>query len=550
MENTNSSLQKSLFLGLDLSTQSLKALVLNEDFKVILLESVVFSKDLPHYNTDNGVFHMETGEKVSPTLMFVEALDLVLEKIKKSSIPIEKITAISGSGQQHGSVFWGKDSEIKLSNIDPSENLMSQFIRNNMFSNEFSPIWMDSTTTKYCRELEEKFGAKNLCEVTGSKAFERFTGNQIKKIFAEKNDMYNKTEHISLISSFLAEIFIGKFASPDFSDASGMNLFDLNKKRWDETLLNFCGGETLASKLRDPVPSYTFLDKISDYFVKRYGFSKECIIIAFSGDNPCSLVGSGILNPGIVGISLGTSDTIFSLVDKTEAKFNFDGHLFVSPTDENQYMMMVCMKNGALVREKIKKLQANDSWEEIEKSLNESNPGNNGICGFFFEYPEISPEINVSNFTLFLDKTGQEININQIAEKEIIRAVFESKAFLLKLALEKFGIRNIEKVIVTGGSSKCFGFLQIISDVFNCEIYKLDNAETAALGAALRAFHGYSCQNNKKVVNMQSVIPFKKEDYSLVAKPQNEAHLAYREVLKQFSEGLEKLVQKYPYNKK
>ena len=130
------------------------------------------------------------------------------------------------------------------------------------------------------------------------------------------------------------------------------------------------------------------------------------------------------------------------------------------------------------------------------------------------------------------------------------QATMFSIAFLVRIKIEKFGIRNIEKVIVTGGSSKCFGFLQIISDVFNCEIYKLDNAETAALGAALRAFHGYSCQNNKKVVNMQSVIPFKKEDYSLVAKPQNEAHLAYREVLKQFSEGLEKLVQKYPYNKK
>lgn len=550
MEHTNLSLEKPLFLGLDLSTQSLKALVLNEDFKVILLESVVFSKDLPHYNTDNGVLHMETGEKVSPTLMFVEALDLVLEKLKKSSIPIEKIIAISGSGQQHGSVFWGEDSEIKLSNLDPSENLSSQFIRKNMFSNNFSPIWMDSTTTKYCKELEEKFGAKNLCEVTGSKAFERFTGNQIKKIFVEKNDVYNKTEHISLISSFLAEIFIGKFSCPDFSDASGMNLFDLSKKRWDETLLNLCGGETLSSKLREPVPSCSFLDKISDYFVKRYGFDKECMIIAFSGDNPCSLVGSGILNPGTVGISLGTSDTVFSLVEKTEAKFNFDGHLLVSPTDENQYMMMVCMKNGALVREKVKKLHANDSWEEIEKSLNESKPGNDGICGFFFEYPEISPEVNVSNFALFFDSTGEEINVNKIAQKNIIRAVFESKAFLLKLVLEKFGIKNIERVIVTGGSSKSFGFLQIISDVFNCEIYKLDNSETAALGAALRAYHGYFCQKNKKAVKMQSVIPFREEDYNLVAKPRNEAHLNYREVLKQFSESLEKLVQKYPYGKK
>jgi xylulokinase len=258
--------------------------------------------------------------------------------------------------------------------------------------------------------------------------------------------------------------------------------------------MTICGGPSLQSKLMNPVPSYACLGRIHSYFVKRYGFNEECKVIVFSGDNPCSLVGSGILNPGVVGISLGTSDTIFSLIEKNEAKCNFDGHLFVSPTNENQYMMMACMKNGALIREKFKKLHAYDNWEDVDKFLNESNPGNNGIIGFFFDYPEISPAINVENFSLFQGKNGEEINIEKLKNEEIIRAVMESKAFLLKLALEKFGIKHIEKVVVTGGSSKCKGLIQIISDVFNCEIYKLENMETAAIGAAFRAFHGYDAK--------------------------------------------------------
>ena len=545
MLNSNS----SLFLGFDLSTQSLKSVIIDENLKTIYSDAVIYSKDLSHYNTENGVIHLETGEYVSPVLMFIEALDLILERMKNLNIPFESIVGISGSAQQHGSIYWNSHSEKILKNLKNSEKLLPQFLENNCFSYEYAPIWMDSTTSKYCKELEETFGREKLCQVTGSKAFERFTGNQIKKMFIEKEETFINTSHISLISSFLAEIFLGCFTSIDYSDASGMNLFDITNKRWDDTLLNICGGSSLRLKLSNPVPSSKILGKIQSYFVKRYGFYPECKIIAFSGDNPCSLVGLGISHPGVVGISLGTSDTIFSLIKKSEAKCNFDGHLFVSPLNEEEFMMMACMKNGALVRERYKKLYAKDDWECLESLLTEENLNDNENIGFFFDFPEIAPQINVENFSFFQDKTKKEISIDKLTNQEIIQCLYESKAIILKLSLEKFGIKTIEKIIVTGGSSKSKGFLQIIANVFNCMIYKLDTEETAVLGAAYRAFHSLSCENNGNFLNIDDVITFNKQNYQVMAIPNPKRSIIYSELMKRYSSLLDELLKKFPYNK-
>ncbi len=54
----------------------------------------------------------------------------------------------------------------------------------------------------------------------------------------DKEEIYQNTDHISLISSFVAEIFLGKYGSIDYSDGSGMNLLDINKYEWDDRFLN------------------------------------------------------------------------------------------------------------------------------------------------------------------------------------------------------------------------------------------------------------------------------------------------------------------------
>lgn len=97
---------------------------------------------------------------------------------------------------------------------------------------------MDSSTTSHCLALEKAVGgAQELANLTGSRAYERFTGNQIAKIYQNNPASYSKCEHISLISSFLASLCLGDYASIDYSDGSGMNLMNIYTKSWEPVCL-------------------------------------------------------------------------------------------------------------------------------------------------------------------------------------------------------------------------------------------------------------------------------------------------------------------------
>lgn len=217
--------------------RSLKATVLDGNLVIVASESIHFDSELPNYKTKDGVYRdpSENGRIVSPALMWVEALDLLLEKLK-SKVDYKKIVAISGSGQQHGSVYWSKNGKAILATLDPLKSLQIQL--EDAFSVKDSPIWMDSSTTSQCREIEAAVGgALELSKLTGSRAYERYTGPQIRKIYQTKPDVYNNTERISLVSSFMASLLIGDYASIDETDGAGMNLMDIKQRIWSKIIL-------------------------------------------------------------------------------------------------------------------------------------------------------------------------------------------------------------------------------------------------------------------------------------------------------------------------
>lgn len=212
-------------------------------------------------------------------------MDLLLEKLQRSEIPISKIIAISGSGQQHGSVYWKTGAMGVLQRLSPFKPLCDQISA--VISVPDSPVWMDSSTTAQCKRLENSVGgAEVLASVTGSRAFERFTGPQIAKISEENEKGYEDTERISLVSSFMASILLGKYAAIDWADGSGMNLMDIRRKHWDPGCLAACAPE-LKRRLQSPCAPWTVLGIISEYFCQRYGFLSTCKIVACTGDNPC-----------------------------------------------------------------------------------------------------------------------------------------------------------------------------------------------------------------------------------------------------------------------
>jgi xylulokinase len=108
------------------------------------------------------------GRITGPVLMWVEALELVLTKLAKANFPLHKVYAISGSGQQHGSVYWARGAHLK--GLDPSQALVTQL--QEAFAIKDSPVWMDSSTSAQCAAIEKAVGgATKLAALTGMYGF-------------------------------------------------------------------------------------------------------------------------------------------------------------------------------------------------------------------------------------------------------------------------------------------------------------------------------------------------------------------------------------------
>ena len=223
--------------------------------------------------------------------MWVKAVDIILDRLVVQGADLSTVVALSGSAQQHGSLYWSNNGIKTLTNLDADKFLHAQ-IDDSAFTVSRTPIWMDGSTEKQCIEMEEAIGGRaKMVEYTGSKCYARFTGPQIRKIYQNRSDSYENTVRISLVSSFLASIFLGKVAPIDFSDGSGMNLLDINKKTWSQPCLNACAPD-LEERLGTPVPTNSAIGQIGTFFVQRYSFDANCKIIAFTGDNPSALAGN------------------------------------------------------------------------------------------------------------------------------------------------------------------------------------------------------------------------------------------------------------------
>src|ERR1700677_3590182 len=132
-----------LFLGLDSSTQSLSAVVIDLGTrKVIYEKSLNFDRALPEYKTRNGVLpNRDPLVKHSSPLLWAGALDLIFAEMKKDGVALDKILAISGSGQQQGSVYLNECAENTLAKLNPQKSLVENL--RGVFSRKTSPIWMD-----------------------------------------------------------------------------------------------------------------------------------------------------------------------------------------------------------------------------------------------------------------------------------------------------------------------------------------------------------------------------------------------------------------------
>ncbi len=467
-----------MYLGLDSSTQSLTAVLIDADSGGIECQlSVNFGADLPQYHSPSGFIPGGLGGEVHANpLMWLEALDLLLTRLAAAT-DLSKVKLIAGSGQQHGSVYLDSSFDDRLASLDTSLPLAPQLAP--ALTRATSPIWMDTSTGVECAEITAAVGGSEVvCRHSGSVAIERFTGPQIRRFFKTSPEAYERTAHIHLVSSFLASVLAGKAVPMDFGDAAGMNLLNLSKLGWDTELLA-ATAPNLGAKLLPPAAATAVQGTISPYLAAKFAFSGDCRTALATGDNPASLVGMGATTPGNVVISLGTSDTFFAAMPGPKTDPNGFGHVFGNPA--GGFMSLICFRNGSLAREALRD-QLGLDWTAFDKgalAASVGSAGSNLMLPFFG--PEITPR---HDFTGPVLQGSEAFEAGDAALQ--VRALLEGQFLNMRLHSQWMEVKT-ERIRLTGGASKNDGIAQLVADVFQAPVERLDVSNSAALGAALIA---------------------------------------------------------------
>jgi xylulokinase len=463
-----------LFLGLDCSTQSLSAVVVDYDAKKIVFEKqMIFEKEFPEYGTRSGT--LREGSVVhSPPLMWVEALDGLFAELK-DAVDTSQILAISGSAQQHGSVYLNGSFVEALKR--PAGTLKERLA--SVFSRKTAPIWMDASTGVECDEIRSALGGMQAAlQATGSNVFERFTAAQIRKFYKTEPENYAKTESIVLISSFFASILSGKLAPIDHGDGSGMNLMDIREKKWHPKAID-ATAPGLLEKLPPLSSSSHVVGFIHPYFVEKYGLSPKTVSLVWTGDNPSSMIGLGMIEPGMAAVSLGTSFTHFGCIKDMHIDPKGEGHLFVSPTGD--YMTLNCFLNGALSVQRMRESFRYD-WPDFIRALQTTQPGNNGAMLLPYFETEIVPKV--------IKPGVRRFHLSEEDGPANCRALIEAQMTAIRVHSGWMGL-DPKQLLATGGVAHHLPILQILADVMNLPVYKIEVSKSTALGAALRAAFAY-----------------------------------------------------------
>lgn len=144
-------------------------------------------------------------------------------------------------------------------------------------------------------------------------------------------------------------------------------------------------------------------------------------------------------------------------------------------------MSLICFKNGSLARERVRD-QFHLDWAGFNQAISAAPVGNRGgILLPWFE-AEIVPRVKNPGIHRFdLDPSDAPANC---------RAVVEAQMMAMRLHSQWMNVEP-ECVYATGGGSRNEVILQIMADVMNCPVLQIQVSKSAALGAALRAAHGW-----------------------------------------------------------
>lgn len=339
-----------------------------------------------------------------------------------------------------------------------------------------SIIWADQRASEEAKLLGREIGADTIYSVTGHRLSANYTLEKLMWLRKHEPDVYRKAYKTLHAKDYILFRLTGNFVT-DYSDASGTNALDLDKREWSEEILAAAGiSEDIFPELHG---STDIVGHVTGEAARQTGLMEGMPVVCGGGDGPCAAVGAGCIHDDELFTSFGTSAWIGGtcrkkFLDEDKTLFCF-AHVI-----PDRYMPCGTMQAAGSSYSYIRKILCPEkSYEELNAMIASSPAGAKQLLFLPYLMGERSPRWNEQASGVFL---GMRMHHERA---DYIRAVIEGVAYNLERILSAYRkYWTVESMMLTGGGAKGEVVCQILSDVFHCTLYTPDYVEEATSIAA------------------------------------------------------------------
>jgi xylulokinase len=441
---------KMYWLGVDVGTGGTRALLIDSAGK----EIAAFTAPHEAMRMDHPLWAEQRPENWADAS--VKAIRGVLTKVKGSDV-----RGIGLSGQMHGLVMLDRDGNV----IRPSL------------------IWCDQRSQPQVDHINRVLGQNTVLKCTANPVLTGFTLPKLLWVRDHEPHHFDRLRTMLLPKDYVRYRLTGEFAT-DVSDASGTALLDVVQRRWSfEMTDGLALDRSILPKLYE---SDEITGTISTEAAEATGLAKGTPVIAGGGDQAASAVGNGIIEPGIVSCTLGTSGVVFAHTENPVYDPPGRVHTFCHAVRNKWHVMGVTQGAGLSLQWMRNQLTPDLTYDQMMAEAAQSPAGAQGLFWLPYLMGERTPHLDPLARGGWIGLTAKH------TRADLIRAVIEGVSYSQKDGLDIIQALGVPVTLVraSGGGARSVLWRQILADVFATPVATLETQEGSARGAALLALVG------------------------------------------------------------
>lgn len=441
-----------MILGMDVGTGGTRAVLVETDGRVV----ASFASE------HKGIHSEKIGwAEQDPGDWWRAAKEAVAGVMAESGLAPSEIESIGLTGQMHGCVILDAQGEV----LRPAL------------------IWCDQRTQPECDWLNQTIGFERMIELTANPALPNFTLTKLLWVKKHQPEIFARIAHVLCPKDYVRYRMTGEFAM-DMQEASGTLLLDVAHRRWSEEVASAAGIPMawLPRLFEGP----EVCARISDAGAVATGLAAGTPVVAGAGDQGAGAVGMGIIAPGAVSATIGTSGVVFAATDSPAKDRLGRLHTFCHAAPGRWHVMGVTNGAGLSLRYFRDTFAPGASYEELLGLAAEVPAGADGLLWTPYLFGERTPHLDPLARAAFVGITASH------TRGHFVRAVLEGVAMSLRDTFTLFGELEIpvRSIRLGGGGARGKLWQQIQADVYGMPVELLEAEEGGAFGAALLAGTG------------------------------------------------------------